>query len=98
MTQAEITPVIFRKFSDGDIIALFPAMVGDNSPRTCGSYMHIGQHGAADPGLVESTRLAKPDEYAALQSELESIGYRLKVYRRFQSRWHAERKAQIDHA
>lgn len=44
------------------------------------SYMHIGQHGDADyQGVVSSTKLAKPEEYADLKKELESIGYDLLV-------------------
>lgn len=69
------TIVIFRKFKEGDIIALFPQ---DTCPRTgfCNSYMHVGQHGDADYlGLIKSTKLAKPSEYRALLCELKSIGY-----------------------
>jgi hypothetical protein len=71
-----MTKVIFRKFKGGEIIALFPAIVGDNNPyATCESYMHIGQHGSASVDLILSTKPAKPEEYAPLLNELKSIGY-----------------------
>ena len=78
------TKVIYRKFKEGDVIALFPELPGDTSPHTCLSYQHIGQHGAASADLSRSTTLAKPAEYAELDQELKSIGYDdLKVYSRF---------------
>ena len=77
------TKVIFRKFKDGDIIALFPEIVGDYSPASCLSYMHIGQHGAADSSLVSNTKLATEEEYKDLFKELSSIGYDLKVISKF---------------
>ena len=73
------TKVVFRKFKEGDIIALFPRLPGTNDPYTCGSYMHIGQHGSTDPGIVNITELAKPTEYASLAKELRSIGYVLDI-------------------
>lgn len=76
------TRVIFRKFSDNQIIALFPEVEADY----CGniqSYMHLGQHGAADYNhCVSITRLAKPEEYNSLMVELESIGYSLEIRKR----------------
>jgi hypothetical protein len=68
-----MTKVIFRKFRNGEVIALFP----DEKERggKVGSYMHIGQHGMADRGIVGMTKLATPTEYAPLLSELRSIGY-----------------------
>lgn len=90
----EVTPVIFRKWRDGDVIALFPCEPGDPSPATCSSYMRVGQHGAANPQhVILATRAAKPVEYRDLQQELEAApyGYRLKIYRRYQRRWTDER-------
>lgn len=78
--MTEKTRVIFRKFPDGDIIALFPFEPHDYAGYMCLSYMHIGQHGGADPFyLVDRTKLAIPQEYADLKSELESIGYNLEI-------------------
>lgn len=72
--------VIFRKFSDGDIIAIFPEEVGTNNPGTCMSYMHIGQHGSCDLiGMTLTNRLARPEEYKDLKAELESEGYDLNI-------------------
>jgi hypothetical protein len=79
-----MTKVIFRKFSDGDVIALFPTIPGDVSFLTCESYQHIGQHGAAAEFITTSTKPAKPEEYAPLLAELQAIGYDdLKIAKRF---------------
>lgn len=76
------TKVIFRKFKEGDIIALFPELPGDNNPATCNSYMHVGQHGVADIGIIRDTKPAHELEYKALYNELISIGYNLIVKQR----------------
>ena len=76
------TRVVFRKW-DGDIIALFPDEAYNTDPRLCTSYLHVGQHGSADPKhIVASSKLATPEEYADLKKELESIGYNLLVLKR----------------
>lgn len=81
------TKVIFRKFKDdGEIIAIFPEIPGDNSVFTCQSYQHVGQHGQANELLFEDdefTLLAKPKEYQDLLDELKSIGYNLKVVEKY---------------
>jgi hypothetical protein len=74
------TIVVFRvwRAQPKTCIALFPMeeeRYGDGR-RCCGSYEHVGQHGAADyRGVMQATRPAKPDEYAALKRELESAPY-----------------------
>lgn len=77
------TEVIFRKFKDGDVIAFFPYEIADSKGNVM-SYMHVGQHGAADyQGLVNDTKLATEDEYKDLFNELEnSVGYKLKVVKK----------------
>jgi len=90
-TNATI-PVIFRKFKEGDIIALFPTL--QSSPdkwTTCESYQHIGQHGAASIFLTKDTVTALPHEYTPLLNELISIGYKLKIYKRWQHKFDIER-------
>lgn len=77
------TKVIFRKFQDGSIIAMFPEIPAEcNSWYNMQSYMHIGQHSSASPNLVYDTKLAIESEYTDLLKELESIGYTLKVCKR----------------
>ena len=72
------TLTIFRKFKEGDIIALFPEIYQMNGNIM--SYMHVGQHSMADYGVIlDKTKPAKPEEYSDLKTELESIGYDLKV-------------------
>jgi hypothetical protein len=70
------TKVIFRKFKNGDIIALFPEEVGVLHSYCCTCYEHVGQHGSADyTHIVHMTKLAVPEEYANLKNELESTPY-----------------------
>ena len=79
--------VIFRTFRDGnDVIALFPELPGDmDAWSTCMSYVHVGQHSAADVRTIYGrTRLATPEEYTPLLQELtQIIGYTLRICHRF---------------
>ena len=70
-----MTKVVFKKFEDGEVIALFPQEAGDLDPRTMQSYMHVGQHSAAHEDFAQEIELASPEEYADLQAELVRIGY-----------------------
>ena len=79
----DVTKVIFKKFRDGDVIALFPEELGGNSPNDCSSYMRIGQHGSADVYTMSKLKAATPEEYNSLLTELQSIGYNLKVCKKF---------------
>lgn len=68
------TRLAFRKFPEGDIIAIFPY---DNYGKAglVNSYQHVGQHGAASLSLLDELEQCSPDEYKSLYDELESIGY-----------------------
>jgi hypothetical protein len=69
--------VIFRMF-EGDVIALFPELPGDSNPyRTCVSYQHFGQHGAAAINIARNGHSypATSEQYKPLLEELASIGY-----------------------
>lgn len=79
----ETVRVIFRKFH-GEIIALFPDLPGTNEPGTCESYMHAGQHGAANyHHVMRSSRAAAPAEFRPLYRELVAspFGYQLRIVR-----------------
>lgn len=76
----EKTKVIFKKFEDGDIIAIFPDLPGTRDKNTCESYAHIGQHSLCNKSLIKSLKNATPQEYKDLKSELENlVGYNLDV-------------------
>lgn len=76
-----ITRVVYRKWPDGDIIALFPD--DDWNGFEVSSYMHIGQHGGARyHQVIASTKPATHDEYISLHHELQTRGYVLRVARR----------------
>jgi len=82
MAQEPETPVLFRVFK-GEVTAVFPCEPATTTGDTMTCYAHIGQHSGCSFGWYnERTRAAKPDEYASLARELESLGYRLKIYRR----------------
>ncbi|KKL87957.1 hypothetical protein LCGC14_1929600 [marine sediment metagenome] len=76
--------VIFRKWPNGDIIALLPDNVAN--PGMVDMYEHVGQHGEGMPGIVSSTSLATPEEYADLLKELKQIGYEPRIMQRLPSR------------
>ena len=89
------TPTIFRKYRDGEIIALFPTIPADLDGN-CSSYVHVGQHGAADPGhVIARTRPATSDEYADLLAELTDIGYIVRPIRRVTRLMDEERRATL---
>lgn len=78
-----MTKVVFRWYRTDECIALFPQNAADVNGFTCGSYMHVGQHGAANIQLVVSrTRLATWEEYRLLAKELRQRGYRLDIRKR----------------
>jgi len=79
------TKVVFRKWSDGSVLALFPEDQADYWGN-CGSYEHVGQHGAADyTGCIAKTKAASAEEYKDLKAELESapFSYQLAVIKRY---------------
>ena len=73
------TKVIFRKFRDGQIIALFPEIKEKNGVL---SYMAVGQHGEADYNIIRTTKPATPKEYSSLLNELQYIGYNVRICKR----------------
>ena len=87
--------VIFRKFHNGDVIALFPRIPADMCREHCQSYQTIGQHGAASVDLSYCTVPARPADYAALVEELRSIGYHLEIRSRFTQFDHTARHEAI---
>ena len=70
------TRVVFRRFKEGDVIALFPCMPWNAHGNSITSYMHAGQHAAADyAGVIAGTSPATGEEYRELLAELKSVGY-----------------------
>ena len=87
--MCDVTKVMFRKFfrkedqmfGEDQVIAIFPEEK-EHRPGMVMSFMHHGQHGAADiESIMRITKPAKPNEYAALKRELERppYEYRFKV-------------------
>jgi len=88
----EKTKVIFRMFGDGQVIAFFPEIATDTKGYYCQSYMHVGQHSAANPGLTNQTTPASEEDYQGLFDELTKIGYNLEVIKRFRYSHYETRK------
>ena len=101
MEQDEFeTLVVFRKYKPAhkdkysecapyDILALFPEVSGSCIDESiCECYQHVGQHGQANYYYCvhELTTPATPEEYEDLKKELESIGYKLKIRRKWDRR------------
>ena len=77
-TNNQITPVIFRKEKDGEILAVFPYLSYRNYTIDC--YAHLGQHHTCTwPYVRDCTKKAIPEEYKHLYNELVSIGYQLRI-------------------
>lgn len=73
-----MSEVMFRKYKDGDILAVFPyeATTRQSALYGCMCYQHIGQHGSGDyHAMIDQTKPASADEYADLLAELKRIGY-----------------------
>ena len=73
------TRIVFRTFTrgigKGEVIALFIDEIENNRGDVM-SYMHVGQHSAANyRGVVAISRPATPEEVEPLASELHRIGY-----------------------
>ena len=75
--EGEQVKVIFRKFPEGDVIALFPEQ--DQGRGLITSYMKIGQHGDAAKSLITELEPASKEEYAELAAELGRIGYDISI-------------------
>ncbi|MFA5525796.1 MAG: hypothetical protein WC992_03130 [Acholeplasmataceae bacterium] len=74
--RGEPVEVVFRRWPDGGVIALFPELLADHRGRV-ESFEHVGQHYAADyVGVLAQTSPATPEEYKDLRWELESAPYR----------------------
>ena len=73
--------VAFRKFDNGEVIAIFPSIfpVPQNSTKEVLSYMHIGQHAMASESLVNELEKASEKEYKTLKEEMENLGYVINI-------------------
>ena len=80
-TGEPVYRVVFRKYPNGDIIALFPDIPWNRHGNSITSYMHVGQHGGAHGNAVMSSTVpATAEEFTPLLRELEEIGYVVKAY------------------
>jgi len=95
--DSQFEKTIYRKWPNGEIIALFPQIASDEFGYYCESYIHVGQHGRAYPRLVvRQTKLATPSEYKDLDDELRGLGYIPIPAKRFTQKDFEIRKTQIE--
>lgn len=72
-----VMETIFRKESDGEILAVFVDSVYWDF---CECYAHVGQHGTcAIAYVINETTPATPEEMEPLCRELRGIGYELEI-------------------
>lgn len=64
--------VIFR-VHEGELIALFPSLIGTNDVNTVTCYARVGQHSSASVDFAGAGRLAIEAEYTSLLAELAQI-------------------------
>lgn len=86
--KKEVLKVVFRKFGNGEVIALFPQFT-NKKKYTIDSYMKIGQHGECDHLIIHDTKLAKESEYKELLNEIKNIyhEYDIKVMKKLIIKW-----------
>ena len=82
MTHTDKTRVVFLICTwratdesewETDVLAVFPDHLGANSPNTMMAYDHVGQHFYVTEDYLKWKKLAKPEEYADLASELTNL-------------------------
>ena len=83
-----VLKVVFRKFENSQIIALFPEMTNKRMYRI-ESYMKIGQHSECDPSIINITKPATESEYKELLKELQFIydHCEFKIMKRLNIKW-----------
>ena len=77
MEDLAVVHVVFLK-NQGEVYAYFPNMLWNLSGDK-GCYQHIGQHGACSIDYAKESTVCTGEEYLELKTELETIGYKLKV-------------------
>lgn len=96
MNRADL--VVFRRWRNGGVIALFPDLPADLYGDYCDAYEHVGQHGGADyHGVIQATKPCSVDDAADLVAELRTIGYALRPIQRASRVHHeARRRTALD--
>ena len=85
--------VVFRRWKNGGLIALFPELPADIFGDFCDAYETVGQHGGADyHGVIQQTKPCSVSDAANLAAELRTIGYELKPMRRVSPIHHERRR------
>jgi hypothetical protein len=94
-----LVEVAFRMDPESEGGNCFALMPGEASsvvnPNECSCYQAMGGHSGADyAGCIQSSRPASPEEYADLKTQMERMGYVIKVIERGSRRLHDQRGEQ----
>lgn len=71
--MSEPLKVVFRKWQDGGVIAVFCHSKQYCNPGNVMTYERVGQHSEAVRSIGQNLKLATPDEYEPLLKELQGI-------------------------
>jgi hypothetical protein len=98
--------VIFRKWLNNKVLALFPEDPVDKEGRYCFCYEPIGEPESKYYGLlvgaedyttcIRRTKPATPEEYGDLKARLERVGYKLRLKKRISGKSIAARMARAN--
>ena len=88
------TLVIFRKYREGDIVALFPEIASDMDYVDYCKGFPEGSYNIGD--VMCETTPATPKEYSKLAKRLRQLDYNLKVVKQFEFEHVQARINQID--
>lgn len=72
-SDSEKIKVIYKKFKDGEIIAIFPDLPGKvGDKNTCESYMLVGEHSYCEKKLIKTLKNATQQDYRKINSLLQN--------------------------
>lgn len=90
-------PVIFRKYEDGEVVALLPTMPAGAAKRqsVCLSFTTKGGLDSADTSIVRTTKEAKPRDYREVLNRLmqQFPHEEIRVFKRVTEAMQRERNA-----
>ncbi len=88
------TPVIFRRWTDGSVTALFPTQAADTLGRYCSAFeLRGGEQEYEYEALMASTLAAEPEEYRDLaKSVRQHFGYNVQAVNYATDEMHRERR------
>lgn len=91
-------PVVFRKYSDGSVIALLPTIHAGFNKSSCLAFTMDQGKVSVDTSVMRSTVEAKPSEYQELLADIVHKGhYPLKISKRIMEHMNVARYRSVNH-